>query len=136
MPLLDATYLIDAENDPDKVEGVMEILFRRAAEQRDPILVSYAVALEVAAGSEDPGARLAELERGFMLVPLGRDELLEAARLARSVVASGRRPPWHDIETAAIARLRGTFVVSRNARDFKALGCKAWHYGKEPAPPP
>lgn len=131
MPVLDASFLIDVERRrPPALQA-----YERLLEAGERLLVPAQVATEFLAGLEDEVAGLHQLEAAFAVVPFGRTQLLEAARLARFARQRGEFPGWADAQVAALAVLEQTFVVSTNALHFAALGVPCWDYRQRKEPP-
>lgn len=132
MPVVDASFLIDVERRRKRALAVYERLLERG----EPLLVPAQVATEYLAGLDDEVAGLHQLEAAFAVVPFGRIQLLEAARLARAAQRRGAFPGWADAQVAALAVLEHTFVVSADRAHFEALGVPCWDHRTQPEPPP
>lgn len=131
MPVLDTSFLVDLEKRrPAALEAYEAMLA-----EGDPLLVPAEVALEFATGLQDEVAALHHIEGAFVLVPFGRVQILEAAKLARATLRAGRFPGWADVQVASLAVLESTYVVSSNKRHFEALGVPCWDPRAEPDPP-
>lgn len=131
MPVLDASFLIDVERRHERALAAYERLLAGG----EPLLVPAQVATEYLAGLEDEVAGLHQLEAAFAVVPFGRIQLLEAARLARLAHRRGGFPGWADAQVAALAVLENTFVVSADRAHFEALGVPCWDPRREDDPP-
>jgi predicted nucleic acid-binding protein len=131
MPVLDASFLIDLER---KHPGALAAFDRLLAEGA-PLLVPAQVATEYLAGLADEVAGLHQLEAAFAIVPFGRMQVLEAARLARAASKAGAFPGWADAQVAALAVLEDTFVVSADRAHFAALGVPCWDHRRDTQPP-
>lgn len=118
MPVLDATYFIDQVRSPRLAGPAVHAVRAYAAARAEPLLVPLHVVVEVAAGAADPAEAWTRIEAGHEVVPLDRAAGFEASRLARDAIARGQLPGWHDVETAAVASLRGMVVVTRNPEHF------------------
>lgn len=131
MPVLDTSFLIDLERKREAARAAFERLLADGA----PLLVPAQVAAEYLAGLEDGLAGLHHLEASFAVVPFGRMQLLEAARLARAASDRQAFPGWADAQVAALAALEQTYVVSADRAHFEALGVPCWDYRAEAEPP-
>lgn len=135
MPVLDATYLIDLARNPSRMAATAEAVERDARLRGEPMVLPLPAAIEVATGARDPAEAFHLLDQSYDLVYLDRDDGVAAAKAARSARAAGLAPGWHDAGIAAVALRRGMVVVTRNGRDFAAMGCRVWDYSKSAAPP-
>lgn len=135
MPVLDATFLIDQERQPRRMAPVAEAVRAYAATRHEQIVVPLPVAIEYASGARDPAERLRLLEAAYEVAYFDREVTLTAARLAAKALAAGTFPGWHDVGVAAFGRHRGMLVVTRDAEDFEALGCRVWDYSRSREPP-
>lgn len=131
MPVLDTSFLIDLERRREHALAALERMLRDG----EPLLVPAQVAVEYLAGLEDPLAGLYGLEASFAVVPFGRAQLLEAARLARGAMRRGAFPGWGDAQVAALAALERTYVVGADAAHFEALGVPCWDTRTRDGPP-
>lgn len=133
MPVLDTTFLIDLERRRSPAVQALELL----AASGERLLVPAQVAAEFLMGLEDEVAGLHQLESSFAVVPFGRTQLLEAARLARAAIRRGAFPGWADAQVAALAVLEQTFVVSADRAHFEVFGVPCWdpRSGGEPPKP-
>lgn len=131
MPVLDTSFLIDVERKRKPALAVYEILATRA----EPLLVPAQVATEYLVGLDDEVAGLHQLEISFAVVPFGRIQLLEAAKLARAAHRRGAFPGWAYAQVAALAILENTYVVSADSSHFEALGVPCWDHRNERGPP-
>lgn len=128
--MLDSTFLIDLERGREEALAVLDLLVERDA----PLVVPPQAAAEVLAGRADAVAGLADIERSFEVLSLGRDEILQTARLARTALADGTFPGWADTQIAAHARLADDVVVTEDVDHFRALGCRVWDYPNDAEP--
>lgn len=126
MAVLDTSFLIDLD------ESVAEALAALKILAQAEILLPFQTASEYLAGVEDPYAALQALEASYTLLRPDSLHLLECARIAHGL---RRRPPWGDIHIAAVAQLEGTYVVTADAKGFRALGCAVWDYRNDAKPP-
>lgn len=131
MPVLDASFLIDLERRRPRAVAA----FERLVAAGEPLLVPAQVAAEYLAGLKDEVAGLHQLESAFAVVPFGRIQLLEAARLARAAHRRGAFPGWGDVQVAALAAIEGTYVVSADRAHFAALGVPCWDPRTQGSPP-
>lgn len=132
MPVLDTTFLIDLQREPKRMAPVLE----RLAAEEETLLVPLQVAVEYCAGVKEPAKAFHDLRLAFTLVPFDDEVAREAMDLAQRALLARRLPGWADIQIAATALVHGTYVVTRNARDFRdALGVGVWSY-REAADPP
>ncbi|MGQ0535361.1 MAG: type II toxin-antitoxin system VapC family toxin [Methanobacteriota archaeon] len=131
MPVVDATFLVDLERGLPAATAVLE----RLASGPDRLVVPAQAAAEFATGQEDAVAALADLESMFEIVPFGRPELCECARLAREALGRGSSPGWADLQVAATAVLESMPVLTADAPAFRALGCAVWDYRNDAEPP-
>lgn len=131
MPVLDASFLIDVERRRERALAAYE----RLLDDGEPLLIPAQVATEYLAGLEDEVAGLHQLEAAFAVVPFGRIQLIEAARLARAAHRRGAFPGWADAQLAALAVLEQTYVVSADRAHFEAFGVPCWDHRTQTAPP-
>lgn len=131
MAVLDASFLIDVEQKRPRALAAYE----RLLDAGETLLVPAQVATEYLAGLEDEIVGLHRLESSFAVVPFGRIQLLEAARLARIAHRAGKFPGWADVQVAALAALEQTFVVSADRAHFDALGIPCWNHRTQAGPP-
>lgn len=131
MPVLDTSFLIDVERRRPLALAAYERLL--AGDGR--LLVPAQVATEYLVGLADEVAGLHQLESAFAIVPFGRVQVLEAARLAREAQRRGAFPGWADAQVAALAVLEHTYVVSADREHFEALGVPCWDHRRDPDPP-
>lgn len=136
MPVLDSTYLIDQARNPSRMRAVVEAVEAYARSLGEPLVAPAPAATEVAGGSRDPVEAFSLLETAHEVPFLDREHAVEAARAYRRAAAAGHPTGWHDAEIAAFALRTGMVVVTRNARDFQALGCRVWDYSRTLHPPP
>lgn len=129
MPVIDTTLLIQLDQRQTRALDCLQAL---AGQQ---LVLPPAVAAEFLTVSEDPKADLAQLHRGYA-IPEGKDDwILAAAALRRELHGQGVRIRVPDLWVAAWARLLKTYVVTANARHYRAMGVPAWHYPSEAKPP-
>lgn len=129
MPVIDTTFLIDLELGVDQAKSCLQGL------QGQTLVVPAVVAVEYLTLSADPEDDLAQLRRGYSM-PEGKDAwILVAAALRRDLHAQGAKIRIPDLWIAAWARLLKTYVVTANARHYRAMGVSAWHYPTERKPP-
>lgn len=128
MPCLDASFLIDLQRAPRKYRRVLE----RLAEEGRLFLPTVA-AIEYLWGIRSPRASLPDLDASYELTPFDEETLRIAVEIAEE-----HRPNVGaaDIQIAATARRFGTYVVTANPKDFRALGVPVWDYRAEGEPPP
>lgn len=120
MAVLDTNFLIALH---DREGPALRLLDELRGEV---LLVPSVVAVEflTAYGRRAPEA-YAELERAFTVAHTDGDWVREAARLRARLRREGRSIRLADFWIATWAHLHGTFVVTRNERDFEALGVRA-----------
>lgn len=128
MPVLDTSFLIDLERGDPDAEAVLE----RLAADAEPLIVPAQVAIEYLSGIEDRTVGLHMIDSSFLLSEVTREQVLEAARIAREAIGRGEFPGWADVQVAAVAILEATPVVTANPRHFRALGCEATEYRRAP----
>jgi len=129
MPVLDASFVIDLERGGAAALGALKTLKGESLE------LPWHAAVEVLVGREDPVATLAALRSSYEIGFPDEAHLLEGARLRKAALEQGRRAHWGDIYIATTALLSGTYVLTANAKDFEALGCRVWDYRKGGKPP-
>ncbi len=77
------------------------------------------VVAEYLAGSRDPEADLAALDRAAALEDLRVEDASVAGTLARRMLRGGRFPGWIDVLVAGFAKAREDLtVVTKNVRHF------------------
>lgn len=114
MVVLDASFLIDLERDhAGAVDRLRE--YRRTGER---LILPAMAASQYIVGSSNPLVAWRRLHDAFEIMPMGRDEVMETARLGRLAKERGLRPHWADLCIAASASLHGTYVVTANPTDF------------------
>lgn len=118
MPVLDTTYLLDLEDHPEGLRSFHDDL----ASGGEDLVVPAQVAIEYAAGLEDPAEGLRRLREAFTFVPADEAVALQAALLAQEAFARGAFPGWPDIQIAATARWLGMAVVTGDRKHFEPLG--------------
>jgi predicted nucleic acid-binding protein len=131
MAVLDTSFLIDVERRKTRALAAYD----RLVDDAVPLLVPAQVAAEYLAGLQDDVAGLHQLEASFAVIPFGRVQLLEAARIARAAFAHGTFAGWADAQVAALAVLEQTFVVSADRAHFEQFGVPCWDYRREANPP-
>lgn len=131
MPVLDTSFLIDVERRRKPAIAALEKL----VESGESLLVPAPAAAEYLAGLKDEVAGLHQLEVAFAVVPFGRTQLLEVARLARRAFGEGTFPGWVDVQVAALAVLENTYVVTADPAHFEQLGVPCWDHRREREPP-
>jgi len=113
--VLDSSFLSDVRRGDD---GAQRLLEQLVAEGEAALVPSIVVA-EYLAGSRDPDADLATLERAVALEDLRVGDAREGASLARRMFEAGRFPGWIDVLVAGFAKARGDLsVVTKNVRHF------------------
>ena len=113
--VLDASFLSDVRAGD---EGAGQLLDRLVREEEAALIPSVVIA-EYLAGSRDPEADLAALDRAATLDDLRVGDARVAAALARRMFRQGRFPGWIDVLVAGFAKARGNLpVVTKNARHF------------------
>ncbi len=123
MPVLYTNLLIGLEQDDPKA-------VRALGRLRGDLVVPYQVAVEFATGAADGNVALS-VTRQLAIIAAPDDPTLRAAMaLARGRRAKGERNPPGDLWVAACARARSDFVVSSNARHFRAYGVPCWNWRK------
>lgn len=124
MPVLDATFLIDLDRDPER----HRVFLRELAEGSEELVVPVQAAIEFTAGLKDPAEGLRKVLTRFTLAPADEAVALEAARLAKASFMEGSFPGWPDIQVAATARRLGMSVVTSNRAHFEPLGIEVVPY--------
>ena len=132
MPVLDTSFLIDVERRRDNAINAYEKLIHGG----QPLLIPAQVATEYLTGLDDEIAGLHQLELAFAVVPFGRIQVLEAARLAKLAHRGGEFPGWGDAQVAALAAIEQTYVVSADTKHYEAFGVPCWDYRTQDEPPP
>ena len=127
MAILDTTFLVDLQHGEDAAQAALQVL----ADGPERLVVPAQAAIEYLAGMKDPVAGLTDIERSFELVPLVRENILEAARLGRQGLQEGSFQGGADTQIAARAQLMGAEVVTADPDDFRAYGCETWDYRHE-----
>jgi predicted nucleic acid-binding protein len=127
MAILDTTFLVDLQHGEDAAQAALHAL----ADGPERLVVPAQAAIEYLAGMKDPVAGLTDIERSFELVPLVRENILEAARLGRQGLQEGSFQGWADTQIVATAQLMGAEVVTADPDDFRAYGCETWDYRNE-----
>jgi predicted nucleic acid-binding protein len=131
VPVLDTTFLIDLKRGLPAALAALEHLERGG----EPLVVPMQAAIEYAAGITAPPEAFAELSEAFDLSAMNEAAALVAAELAQRALDLGNFPGWADIQIAADAHRRETYLVTADARGFRTLGVRVWAYRQEPEPP-
>lgn len=130
MPVLDTSFLSDLQ------EGRPEARRALARLRGDgTLVVPHQAALEFLSGFADPVQALHFLRQAFRVVHPTDEHLVAGARLRLRQRHAGLRPGWGDVQIATQALLDATYVVTADAADFRALGCRVWNHRLEAAPP-
>ena len=113
--VLDSSFLSDVRQGHD---GAVELLERLVRDGEGALVPSVVVA-EYLAGSSDPRADLATLDRAAVLDDFRVSDAQVAAALARQLFLRGTFHGWIDAFVAGFAKARGDLrVVTKNARHF------------------
>lgn len=113
--VLESSFLSDIRRGHAGAVDLLERLVRDG----EAALVPSVVVAEYLAGSRDPEADLATLDRAAALEDFRVGDAQAAAALARGLFLRGRFPGWIDTLVAGFAKARGDLrVVTRNARHF------------------
>lgn len=113
--VVDSSFLSDVR----RGDGDAHRLLDRLAREGEAALVPSVVVAEYLAGSRDPEADLAALDRAAVLEDLRVEDARIAAALARRMFEGGRFPGWIDALVAGVAKSRGDLtVVTKNVRHF------------------
>ncbi len=113
--VLDASFLSDVR----RGDGGAQRLLDRLVNDGEAALVPSVVVAEYLAGSRDPEADLAALDRAATLEDVRVGDAPGAAALARRMFRQGRFPGWIDVLVAGFAKARGDLpVVTKNVRHF------------------
>ena len=113
--VLDSSFLSDVRQGND---GAVELL-ERLVRGGEGALVPSVVVAEYLAGSRDPQADLATLDRAAVLDDFRVSDAQVAAALARRLFLKGPFPGWIDAFVAGFAKARGDLrIVTKNARHF------------------
>src|SRR5687768_11293028 len=129
MPVLDASFLIDAQTGEQTALSAFEHL------RGQRLLVPYQAALEFVAGFEDAIPAYRTLRENFEVVVPDEDQLLLAAKLFQESTAKGARVSWSDLHIAVLARLEDDILLTADERPMRALGARVWNYRRSPTPP-
>lgn len=129
MPVLDTSFLVDLERGNPVARAALAELAGQ------DLVVPGHVALEMMAGQDQPLATLGLLRASYRVVLAADEQLAVGAAIRNRIRKAGRRPAWGDLYIAAEATLESTYVVTADARDFKAMGCEVWEYRKGGNPP-
>jgi len=113
--VLDSSFLSDIRRGH---AGAVDLL-ERLVQDGEGALVPSVVVAEYLAGSRDPQADLATLDRAAILDDFRMSDARAAAALARRLFLRGIFPGWIDAFVAGFAKARGDLrVVTRNVRHF------------------
>ena len=113
--VLDTSFLSDVRRGDEGAQRLLERLVRDG----EGALVPSMVVAEYLAGSSDPEADFATLDRAAMLEDLRIGDARVAATLARAMFRRGRFPGWIDVLVAGFAKARGDLpIVTKNVRHF------------------
>lgn len=119
MPVLDTNFLIALHEREASAIRLLETL------QGEPLLVPSIVAVEFLTAFDDPTEAYDELERGFQFVHTSREWVRTATLRRQKLRRQGKSIRLADFWIATWAFLHDTFVVTRDAKDFQALGVAA-----------
>jgi len=113
--VLDSSFLSDIRRGHP---GAVELLDRLVRDGEGALIPSVVVA-EYLAGSRDPQADLATLDRAAILDDFRMSDARAAAALARRLFLRGIFPGWIDAFVAGFAKARGDLrVITKNVRHF------------------
>lgn len=113
--VLDSSFLSDVRRGDGRAVGLLEQLAR----DEEVALIPSVVVAEYLAGSRDPQADLATLERGAVLDDFRVSDAQAAAAIARRLFLEGRFPGWIDSFVAGFAKARGNLrTITKNVRHF------------------
>jgi len=113
--VLDSSFLSDIRRRDAGATRLLERLVREG----EAALVPSVVVAEYLAGSRDPDADLATLDRAVILDEFRVGDARAAAALARRLFRQGAFPGWIDAFVAGFAKARGDLrIVTRNVRHF------------------
>ena len=113
--VLDTPFLSDVRKGDEGAHRLLDQLVRDG----EAALVPSVVVAEYLAGSREPEADFAILDRAATLEDLRVGDARVAAVLARRMFGRGRFPGWIDALVAGFAKVRGDLsVVTKNARHF------------------
>lgn len=129
MPVLDASFLIDAQAGVAVAKTTMKALMGQR------LLVPYQAALEFVSGFQERIPALRALRDDFELVMPDDDQLLQAAALFRDATTKGRRLSWSDIHVAALAKVQDDILVTADVKAMQGLGVRLWDYRRSPERP-
>lgn len=120
MPVLDTNFLIALKDEEPAATRLLNDL------RGETLLVPSVVAVEFLT-PYGPKATLAheELARAFTLVHTSGDWVLAAAKLRNRLRREGKSIRLADFWIATWAALHDTFVVTKNVKDFEALGVES-----------
>ncbi len=121
MPVLDTSFLIAAWAED---QAALRLLDEIAAE---PLVVPAVVAVEFLSGISpaDHDRVLDGIERRFTHAHTSREWASAAAQRRIHLRRQGRAIRTADFWISCWADLHDTYVITRNVRDFEALGVKA-----------
>jgi predicted nucleic acid-binding protein len=128
MPVLDSSFLIDAQNGLAAAKKALETI------QDERLLVPYQAALEFVSGFQDQVAGLRVIRENFELLLPDEDQLLEAATMFRRAATNGKRMSWADLHIAAVAKLEDDVLLTADARAMRSTGVRVWDYRNAPRP--
>lgn len=113
--VLDSSFLSDVRRGDARAVGLLDRLVR----DQEGALVPSVVVAEYLAGSREPDADLATLNRAAILDDFRVSDARAAADIARRLFLRGRFPGWIDTSVAGFAKARGDLrIVTRNVRHF------------------
>ena len=113
--VLDNSFLSDVRRGDEGAHRLLERFIRDG----EAAIVPSVVVAEYLAGSRDPEADFATLDRSAVLEDLRVGDARVAAALARKMFERGRFPGWIDALVAGFAKARGDLpVVTKNVRHF------------------
>ncbi len=113
--VLDSSFLSDIRRGHS---GAVELLERLIRDGEGALVPSVVVA-EYLAGSRNPEADLATLDRAAILDDFRVSDAQAAAAIARRLFLRGTFPGWIDAFVAGFAKARGDLrVITKNVRHF------------------
>lgn len=118
MPVLDTNFLIALADGDAKAQVLLEAL------KDQPLTVPSIVAAEFLAPYANPGDVLRNLERSFQVKQTSTQWIEEAARRRHELAKRRASIRSADFWIATWAHLEDDVVVTRNGRDFEALGVR------------
>lgn len=114
--VLDSSFLSDVRRGD---VGAVALL-QRLVQDGEGALIPSVVVAEYLAGSRDPAADLAALDRAATLDDFRVGDSQAAAAIARRLFLEGRFPGWIDTFVAGFAKSRGDLrIVTKNIRHFR-----------------